>query len=113
PPYDIISPAQRRELLELDPHNAVRLELPADLGSADDEAYRGAARTLAEWRTEHVLLKDRQPTVTVHEMRWLDAAGVEQHATGFLARLRLEPFGPGAGVLPHERTLAGPKEHRD
>ena len=26
---------------------------------------------------------------------------------GFFARLRLEPFGPDAGVLPHERTLAG------
>lgn len=112
PPYDIISPAQRQELLALDSHNAVRLELPADLGSADDESYRGAARTLAEWRTEHVLVKDRQPTVTVHEMRWLDAAGAEQHATGFLARLRLEPFGPDAGVLPHERTLSGPKEDR-
>ena len=31
---------------------------------------------------------------------------------GFLGRLRLEPFGPGAGVLPHERTLPGPKEDR-
>jgi len=112
PPYDIISPAQRQELLALDPHNAVRLELPADLGSADDESYRSAARTLAEWRTDHVLRKDRQPTVTVHEMRWLDGAGAERHATGILARLRLEPFGPGAGVLPHERTLSGPKEDR-
>jgi len=112
PPYDIISPSQRRELLERDPHNAVRLELPADLGSADDESYRGAARTLAEWRTDHVLRKDRVPTITVHEMRWSDAADVERRAVGFLARLRLESFGPGAGVLPHERTLAGPKEDR-
>ena len=31
---------------------------------------------------------------------------------GFYGRLRLEAFGPGAGVLPHERTLAGPKEDR-
>jgi uncharacterized protein (DUF1015 family) len=50
--------------------------------------------------------------VTIHEMRWLDASGEERRATGFLARLRLEPFGPGAGVLPHERTLSGPKEDR-
>jgi uncharacterized protein (DUF1015 family) len=112
PPYDIISPAQRRELLERDPHNAVRLELPADLGAADEEAYRSAARTLAGWRTEHVLVKDRQPSVTIHEMRWPDGDGRELRATGFLVRLRLEPFGPDAAVLPHERTLSGPKEDR-
>ena len=32
---------------------------------------------------------------------------VERTQRGFFARLRLEPFGPGAGVLPHERTLTG------
>ena len=37
---------------------------------------------------------------------------VERTQRGFFARLRLEPFGPGAGVLPHERTLAGPREDR-
>ena len=31
---------------------------------------------------------------------------------GFFARLRIEPFGPTSGVLPHERTLSGPKEDR-
>ena len=37
---------------------------------------------------------------------------VERIQRGFFARLRLEDFGPGSGVLPHERTLAGPKEDR-
>ena len=31
---------------------------------------------------------------------------------GFFARLRLEDFGPGSGVLPHERTMSAPKEDR-
>jgi len=31
---------------------------------------------------------------------------------GFFARLRLEPRGAGSSVLPHERTLAGPREDR-
>ena len=35
------------------------------------------------------------------------ARDVERTQRGFFARLRLEPFGPGVGVLPHERTLAG------
>ena len=37
---------------------------------------------------------------------------LERTQRGFFARLRLEPFGPDGGVLPHERTLAGPREDR-
>ena len=37
---------------------------------------------------------------------------VERTQRGFFARLRLEPFGAGSGVLPHERTLSGPREDR-
>jgi uncharacterized protein (DUF1015 family) len=116
PPYDIISPTERVALLERDPHNAVRIELPADLGTAGPDDYRAAARTVAEWRTDGVLRKDRAPSLTIHRMTWIprggERAGQEAQATGVLARLRLEPFTPGAGVLRHERTLSGPKEDR-
>jgi uncharacterized protein (DUF1015 family) len=37
---------------------------------------------------------------------------VERTQRGFFARLRLEPVGPGSGIRPHERTLAGPREDR-
>ncbi len=40
------------------------------------------------------------------------APTVERTQRGFFARLRLEAFGEGSGVLPHERTLTGPKEDR-
>jgi uncharacterized protein (DUF1015 family) len=112
PPYDIISPAERRELLERDPRNIVRIELPADLGEAEEDDYDRAAATAAEWRAAGTLVKDAEPTVTVHEMRWLDAEGRPQTATGLLARLKLEEYGPGGGVLPHERTHGGPKADR-
>jgi uncharacterized protein (DUF1015 family) len=112
PPYDIISPAQRQALLSLDSHNVVRIELPADLGAAGPDDYAAAAATAQAWRQEGVLSKDAEPTVTVHEMRWLDGEGREQRATGLLARLKLEEYGPGGGVLPHERTHGGPKEDR-
>ncbi len=45
-------------------------------------------------------------------MRWLDAEGREQTATGLLCRLGLEEYGPKAGVLPHEKTHGGPKADR-
>ena len=112
PPYDIISPAERRELLARDAHNIVRIELPADLGAAGAADYATAAATLDAWREAGVMVKDPEPTVTVHEMRWLDAEGSEQRATGLFCRLRLEEYGPGAGVRPHEQTHGGPKADR-
>lgn len=111
PPYDIITPAQRLELLARHPHNAVRIELPADPADVDQAAYQVAAETVADWRRSGVLVKDTAPTVTVHQMRWLGSEG-EQVATGLLVRLKLEAFGPGAGVLPHERTMSGPRQDR-
>ncbi len=112
PPYDIISPTERQELLARDPHNVVRIELPGDLGKAGPDDYAAAARTAAKWREAGVLVKDDEPTVTVHEMRWTDGEGREQTATGLLCRLGLEEYGPDAGVLPHEKTHGGPKEDR-
>ncbi|MEA2025382.1 MAG: DUF1015 domain-containing protein [Chloroflexota bacterium] len=112
PPYDVISPAQRQELLARDPHNIVRIELPADLGTAGPDDYRAAAATTAAWREAGILVKDAEPSVTVHEMRWSDAEGRPHSATGLLCRLGLEEYGPAAGVLPHEKTHGGPKADR-
>jgi uncharacterized protein (DUF1015 family) len=112
PPYDIISPEERQELLASDPHNIIRVELPADLGAAGPDDYASAAATATAWRDAGVLVKDAEPTVTVHQMRWTDAEGRKQSAAGLLVRLKLEEYGPGAGVLPHERTHGGPKADR-
>ena len=97
-----------------DPHNAIRLELPQPTdGGDEDSRYRSAARTLAEWRSDGTLRKDRAPTITIHEQRAsVPGTGQVTIARGFLARLRLEPFGPDGGVRPHERTMSGPKEDR-
>ena len=94
PPYDIISPAERQELLARDPHNIVRIELPADLGAARPEDYAAAATTVAEWRKTGVLVKDDEPTVTVHQMRWVDTEG--RRTVGHWA---LVPAGP-RGIRP-------------
>src|SRR5262249_48195690 len=66
-----------------------------------------------EWRTDGTLVKDRGSSVSIHEMRWPDGGPrVAGRARGVFARLRLEAFGPAAGVRPHERTMSGPKEDR-
>jgi uncharacterized protein (DUF1015 family) len=113
PPYDVIGPAAADALRERDPHNAIRIELPQPSDAADpDTRYRAAARQLAEWRSDGTLRKDPVPTITVHEQRAPLPGGGESVSRGFFVRVRLEPFGPDAGVRPHERTMSGPKEDR-
>ncbi|HUP55795.1 MAG TPA: DUF1015 domain-containing protein, partial [Methylomirabilota bacterium] len=114
PPYDVIDPEQRARLVARSPANIVNLDLPADeLGDEPDDRYRRAARTLAAWRSDGTLRKDPHPSLYVYEQTYV-VPGTETERTqrGFFARLRLETFGPDSGVLPHERTLAGPREDR-
>lgn len=114
PPYDVVSAEQRRRLVERDSNNIVRVELPVDeQGDQPDDRYRRAARLLAEWRTTGVLHRDPRPALYVYEQTYkVPGTAVVRTSRGFFARLRLEPFGPGSSVLPHERTLSGPKEDR-
>lgn len=114
PPYDIIDGDLARRLLDRHPKNAVRVDLPLDEpGDAPDDRYRRAARTFATWRSDGTLRKDPRPGVYVYEQTYrVPGSGHERTQRGFFARLRLEPLEPASGVLPHERTMTGPKEDR-
>ncbi len=114
PPYDVLGPADRKRFAERHPRNVVRLDAPADEpGDAEDDRYRRAARTLAAWRSDGTFHKDPRPSIYVHEQTYrVPGTDVERTQRGFFARLRLEPLEAGSGVLPHERTLAGPREDR-
>ncbi len=115
PPYDVISPAQRAVLAARDPRNVVAIDLPVDLpGATDpDDKYRAAARTFTGWRSDGTLAKDPRPAIYVYEQAYtLPGSTVRRIQRGFYARVKLEPFGPGSGILPHERTLSGPREDR-
>ena len=113
PPYDVISLAQRETLAARHPKNIVRLDLPtAEQGDEPNDRYRRAARLLASWRSDGTFRKDPRPSIYAYEQTYtVPGTDVERTQRGFFARLRLEPFGPG-GVLPHERTLAAPREDR-
>ncbi len=114
PPYDVIGADERRRLIDRHPANVVRLDLPADeVGDEPDDRYRRVARTLAGWRSDGTLRKDPHPSVYVYEQTYrVPGTDVERTQRGFFARLRLETSGPASGVLPHERTMTGPKEDR-
>jgi uncharacterized protein (DUF1015 family) len=112
PPYDVISPEERAALAARDPHNVVRLILPDGEG---DAKYATAAALLARWREEGALVRDADPAFYRYEQTFLPPASVEGSRRitrrGFLALVRVVPFADRV-VLPHERTLSGPKEDR-
>lgn len=115
PPYDVISAAQRAILAARDPRNVVAIDLPVDLSGATDpdDKYRAAARTFASWRSDGTLSKDPRPALYVYEQAYTPPGSeVRRTQRGFYARVKLEAFGPGSGILPHERTLSGPREDR-
>jgi uncharacterized protein (DUF1015 family) len=114
PPYDVIGPDQHETLLARHPSNVVRLDLPrVEAGDEEDDRYRRAARTLAAWRSDGTLHKDPHPSIYVYEQTYcVPGTTTERTQRGFFARLRLEELGRGSGVLPHERTMAAPKEDR-
>ena len=105
PPYDVISPEQRADLLARDPHNAVALELPG--GSTDpgalDSRYATARAIWDDWRAQGILRLDALDAVYVLEQAFeLDGRRVNRKA--FIVEVGLEPFSAQV-VLPHERTL--------
>jgi uncharacterized protein (DUF1015 family) len=112
PPYDVIGERERDALEERHPQNVVRVELPR---GESDARYAEAARLLGGWKGEGLLRPDAAPSLYVYEQQFrLPGAPPEGRVftrRGFFAAVRLEPFDRRV-VLPHERTLAGPKEDR-
>ena len=113
PPYDVIDAAEETRLLERHPANVVRLDKPSEQpGDEADDRYRRAARTLAGWRSDGTFRKDPHPSLYVYEQAYrVPGTDVTRTQRGFFGRLRLHAFDEGA-VLPHERTMSGPKEDR-
>ena len=110
PPYDVIGPEEREALLSRHPHNSVRLIL-----ETGEDRYARAARRMAEWRETGILVRDERPGLYLVEERYhvRDARGrdVERRRRGLVALVRIEA--PEAQViLPHERTLAAPRDDR-
>lgn len=115
PPYDIISAEDQARLLAVHPHNAVRLELPKPISgetTGDASSYFQVAETFLKWLDLGVLRPDENECLYVYRQDFRDPAGARCRVTGVLGALALEPYGGGAGILPHERTMAGPVADR-
>src|ERR1700744_1620004 len=109
PPYDVIDAQQRAELAARHPYNIVKLILPEGEG---DAKYAHAADLYAAWRQEGVLVRDEEPAFYRYDQTFTPpSGGKERTRTGFLGLVKVVPLDKGI-VLPHERTLSGPREDR-
>jgi uncharacterized protein (DUF1015 family) len=106
PPYDVIDTGRRAELEARSPYNVVRIDVPAG-----EDPYAEAARQLAEWRREGIIVRDEQPALWALEQEYSGPDGQARTRRGLLARVRVEEYGPGR-IRPHERTHPGPREDR-
>lgn len=105
PPYDVISPQRRAELIDEDEHNIVRVILPEHVDGASE--YASAAGLLDDWVRTGKLAVDASPAVYVYEMR--EPAGTATRGVIGAVELRAPEDGV---ILPHENTMAGPVADR-
>jgi uncharacterized protein (DUF1015 family) len=111
PPYDVIADDERRTFFERDPHNAIRFELTRDVADQATTDYAWIRAHLDAWRESGVLVQDSEPAFYVMRQRFRAPDGRALERVGFFAEVGLAEYEEGV-VLPHEKTLEGPKQDR-
>ena len=113
PAYDLVTAAGRARLASADPHNVVRLILPAvpagpgDAAERDRRSAAQAAASLRDWRATGVLVDDPDPTMWLYRM----SGPGDEVTTGWLGAVDL-PHPGSTAVLPHEDVYAPAVEGR-
>lgn len=111
PPYDVISPREQEALHARSPHNAVRLEL-ARTDSKGGSKYAEVGNLFRDWLEQGVLATETAEALYIYRQDFSTPDGTRHRVAGVMGALELEEFGESSGVLPHERTMAGPKKDR-
>lgn len=113
PPYDVISPEGQERLYQKSDYNIVRLDFgkgnPSD--DQDSNRYTRAASDFKAWQEKGILVRDEIPAIYVYEQDYRLKDGTIKTRKGFMSLVRLEELDSGV-ILPHERTLSGPKTDR-
>ena len=112
PPYDVISEEKRDELYDKNPYNVVKLILGKDLSGDNgaDNKYIRAKHLLTEWTEKDVLVRDADENIYVYVQEY-ECEGKSYRRVGFISLMKIGEDGNDS-LLPHEKTLAKPKEDR-
>jgi uncharacterized protein (DUF1015 family) len=113
-PYDKITTAMQERYYAAGPFNLIPVEkgksFPGD--TARDNVYTRASEKLAEWVRAGVLIQDNEPSVYIYAQEFTVPGRREGiMRRGFIALGQLEDYSAGV-ILPHEKTLSGPKADR-
>jgi uncharacterized protein (DUF1015 family) len=113
PPYDVITKAEQEDFYQKSDYNIIRLILgkESDLDNLSDNRYTRAAGYFKKWCDDGVLVKDDEEAIYVYQQDYHLADGTMKTRTGFIALTRIEDFSTGK-ILPHEKTLSGPRSDR-
>ncbi len=114
-PYDKISPAMQQAYYQRSPYNLVRiiLGLP-ELFDAErgESVYTRAARDLAAWREQGILVQEKDPCIFAYSQRFkVPGTQIVKERRGFIALGKLHEYSEQV-VFRHEQTLSKPKNDR-
>ena len=112
-PYDRIKGDLQERYYQLDEHNVVRVikgkAFPGDTDT--DNQYTRAREFYEEWLKEGILIRDPKPAIYCYSQEFRLPSGEFATRKAIIAALYLTDYQEGV-VLPHERTLSGPKIDR-
>ncbi len=108
-PYDKIPPDLQEEYYRRSLYNAVRITLNPEKNKNPDTGYEEAGAIYRNWIDEKVLLQDPSPAIYAYYQNYI-FEGRGKIQKGFIALLDLKMS--ESGIIPHERTLAAPKQDR-
>lgn len=103
PPYDVITPEQRRTLAEASPYSMVHLMLPESRDGVDP--YTVAGNLLREWLDEGILRRDADDSLYLFEQVFQGADGRQHVRRGFFALTKIPEPGERT-ILGHEHTFS-------
>jgi uncharacterized protein (DUF1015 family) len=108
-PYDKTTPSMQDNYYQRSPFNVERITLNLEKRENPETAYPEAGTIFRQWIAERVLVQDSFPSMYAYyqEYRIEGQAKVQR---GLIALLDLA--NSGAGIIPHEQTLAAPKQDR-
>ena len=97
------------EYYDRSPYNVIRITLNKEKREDPGTAYLDAGSTFQKWIDEKVLLRQDQPAFYPYQQKYI-IDGSTYLQKGFIALLDIKKS--GGEVIPHEKTLAAPKQDR-
>src|SRR5271157_3244147 len=93
-PYDKITPEMQDRYYAASPYNLVRVILgkPQAGDNERESVYTRAAAYVQQWRTEHVLVPDAEPSIYLYTQTFRvpgDSSAASAERRGFIASVRL------------------------